>query len=114
MFAVEREFDIEATIIDDQGEVITLRTTHKWPGASANWRQPDGQHTAVSVGLKPVIFDRRPDHLAAEFAHAIGAELCASEDDYRAAVDRARKVERCGYSPQRLHFLAASADALQL
>ena len=92
MFAIEREFDIEATIIDDQGEVITLRTTHKWPGASANWRQPDGQHTAVSVGLARVIFDRRPDHLAAGFAQAIGAELCADDDEYREAVDRAQKV----------------------
>ena len=92
MFATEREFDIEATIIDDQGEVITLRTTHKWPGASANWRQPDGEGFQIMVGLDPVIFDRRPEHLAARFAAAIGAELCAGEDEYREAVDRAIKL----------------------
>ena len=89
MFAVEREFDIEATIIGGQGEVITLRTTHKWPGASAHWRQPDGEDPQVRVGLDPVIFDRRPDHLAVRFARAIGAGLCASEDEYREAIHRA-------------------------
>ena len=92
MFAVELEFEIEATIIGGQGEVITRRTTHKWPGASAHWRQPDGENPQVRVGLDPVIFDRRPDHLAARFAEAIGAELCASEDEYRGAVDRAKQV----------------------
>ena len=64
MFAVEREFDIEATIIHGQGTVITLRPTHKWSGASAHWRQPDGEDLQVMVGLDPVISDRRPDHLA--------------------------------------------------
>ena len=92
MFAVEREFDIEATIIDDQGEVITLRTTHKWPGASASWRRPDGDYHPVSIGLRPVIFDRRPECLAERFAEAIGAQLFANEDDYQEAVDRAKKV----------------------
>ena len=87
-FAMEREFCIELTTVTAQGQGETLQTTHKWPGASPSWRQPDGQQPQVRVGLNAVVFDRRPDHLAVRFAETIGAELCASEDEYNAAIQR--------------------------
>ena len=92
MFAIEREFDIEVTTVNDQGETETCRTCHKWPGASASWRRPDGDYHPVSIGLRPVIFDRRPECLAERFAEAIGAQLFANEGDYQEAVDQATKV----------------------
>ena len=92
MFAVERATHIEVTTINDLGETDIRRTCHKWPGASASWRRPDGDYHPVSIGLRPVIFDRRPECLAERFAEIIGSQLCANEDDYREAVDGAKKV----------------------
>lgn len=66
-----------------------LRTTHKWPGASACWQWSDGRREPVFVGLDAVDSDWQPQHLPAWFAQAIGAEPCAGEAEYRAAVDRA-------------------------